>query len=334
LETTGEKLASWTAIIIACIAAAALYFNAPDWSLPVGGTAIATAVLIFVARHQVPNRFSLLRNAVIYGLACFAACLAIFAGVWNGYGDLVKLIIAVTSLVVAIGGFIIFRAYMHALFRVDDVALASSPATLSGHFPRTPPLDDPQSVAFYPDLGKLGALAAFQTLFLLAVLIGIAWLVVSGGWSQQIPIVFCLVLVGPALGYATACSLSRLAGRTPTMVLTKEGIFDGGTLWWTGLGLILWEEMTGFYCSGRGHGGSSFSRRFLVIMLADPKAVRARQSRLRRVLLLLVALESASPVAIPQQLLPMTVEELADQIQLYVERIRRGEVSFQLHDLG
>lgn len=125
--------------------------------------------------------------------------------------------------------------------------------------------------------------------------------------------------------WALAVSIYLLVHRTPAIILNEQGVVDGITLWYSGLGLILWEEILGLATIGKGRPGSFLSQRRLVILVANPAAFRRRQGPFARLLLAIASLDTISPVAIPERLLPITCEELAQQITRYMSALHREE---------
>ena len=111
-------------------------------------------------------------------------------------------------------------------------------------------------------------------------------------------------------------TLYRLAIRKPSLVIGPDGIFDDGSLLWSGVGLIRWDKVLAVFPTTRSSG--RVKQHFLDITVTDLPEIRRRLPLLKR-LALSSTYSRMSQLLIGQSLLESPVDELAQQIDQYVE---------------
>lgn len=105
----------------------------------------------------------------------------------------------------------------------------------------------------------------------------------------------------------------RLLKPTPSVIINREGVFDNASA--LGAGMIRWEEIGTIFIY------KIMDNPFLGIVPVDTETILARQSSIKRFFFRMGKAMSPAPFSIPQGGLPMTVEELLTQIQLYRESL-------------
>lgn len=111
-------------------------------------------------------------------------------------------------------------------------------------------------------------------------------------------------------------TLYRLAIRKPSLVIGPDGIFDDGSLLWSGVGLIRWDKVLAVFPTTRSSG--RVKQHFLDITVTDLPEIRRRLPLLKR-LALSSTYSRMSQLLIGQSLLESPVDDLAQQITQYVE---------------
>lgn len=112
-------------------------------------------------------------------------------------------------------------------------------------------------------------------------------------------------------------TLYRTLIRKPTLVVGPDGILDDGSLLGSGVGLIRWDEILAVYPTTISSSG--IKRRYLVIMVTDFRAIRRRLPLLKRLAFFSNIYASFSRLLIMQTMLETPVDDLAQQIDQYVE---------------
>src|SRR5690349_7810334 len=133
-------------------------------------------------------------------------------------------------------------------------------------------------------------------------------------------------------------TLYRLLIRKASLEIGPDGIFDSGSLLWSGVGLIRWDEILAVFPTTRSSG--RVKQHFLDIMVTDLPEIRKRLPLLKR-LALSSTYSRMSQVLIGQSLLATPVDDLAQQVDQYVathappgwrDRAAEGSVDHQLDD--
>jgi len=157
----------------------------------------------------------------------------------------------------------------------------------------------------YPRRWKLALLACGALAFVLAgLVIGYA-----AGWRPSVLTVVATYAAVPFFGYCFLYLLYRLAVRTPSLVVSAEGILDNATA--LGAGMVRWEEVREVRATSFG------TRRMVVIVPKDEAAILARQNPAKRLLMRANKRLANYVIGIPEDTLPMTREELLDEIKWY-----------------
>jgi hypothetical protein len=101
----------------------------------------------------------------------------------------------------------------------------------------------------------------------------------------------------------------RLLKPAPSVIINEEGIFDNASLF--GAGMIRWEEIESMFIY------KIMDNPFLGIIPVSLETILARQSSIKRFFFKMNKGMTQAPFAIPESVLPMSVEELLAKIQLY-----------------
>lgn len=171
--------------------------------------------------------------------------------------------------------------------------------------------DDGARITVYPNRRSLLVQCAFQGT-LLAVIGAIAWLM--RGSVSIVLVAFCFVFALLALSFLAM--LSRLLIRRPTLVVGPDGIFDHGSLFGTGTGLLRWDEILDVSPLVRPAG--FVTHRYLALLVSDIRTIRTRQSLWKRGALRFTAL-APSTLTIWQGMLDVPITDLVVRISDYAE---------------
>jgi hypothetical protein len=163
----------------------------------------------------------------------------------------------------------------------------------------------------YPRRWKMALLACGALGFVLAgLVIGYA-----AGWRPNLATAIATYVGVPFFGYCFLYLLFRLAIRKPSVVVSAEGVLDNATA--VGAGMIRWEEVREVRATSFG------AQRMVAIVPKDEAAILARQNPARRFLMRTNKRLAGYVVCIPENTLPMTREELLEEIKRY-RRMRRA----------
>ena len=160
-------------------------------------------------------------------------------------------------------------------------------------------------VAIYPKKVKLFGLAMGALLF---VILGfyLAQNRVAMGLSLRTIIIACYVGI-PFSGLCLVYAIYRLLIPKPVVVINYEGIFDNASA--VGAGMLKWEEIADVFAY------DFMGQRMLGIIPVNEEVVLRRQSRLKRVMAKMNKGIAAAPFNIPQQVLPISVDELLCRVE-------------------
>jgi len=163
-------------------------------------------------------------------------------------------------------------------------------------------------VVIYPSKGKL-VLSLLGALAFVAV--GV-WMIIHG-WANQGEsfLILAGLLVLAFFGFCAGYALLRLLVPKPSLVIGPHGLLDNASA--MGAGFITWDEVA--WIKPYQFQGQTF----LGIVPRDLQAVLKRQSAMTRKAMEMNVSMNAAPINIPQSILPMRVEALA---QLIAERYR------------
>lgn len=301
------------AFTLAFSAAVYLHENAAQWELPVAAGSFAVAALLFLALLRVPKRVRWLAGGLGFGFLSVSMAVAIFHG-------LQALVTAIYLLVVL--AFVIASARWRTrvwklIFPLPAVPAAELPRDTYAMLARSALADERTALVIYPSRGKL-----IRTLCLsivaLVVILGTMILAVSllGRRGPQLMLVISAIALLVVLGlYVEGSMLYRIVSKKPSLVVTAGGIVDNATLHATGTGFIRWDEITGMMDIGYRQ------QRSLMVMVANPRAVRARQGFVKRLLLFAFTQGQPSPVKIWAYMLPEAPDEVLTRIQRQIEAI-------------
>lgn len=114
-------------------------------------------------------------------------------------------------------------------------------------------------------------------------------------------------LSAPLFSVPFLYSCYRVLKRSPALIINQEGIFDDASM--LGAGMIRWEEIEQMVIF------NVMNNRFLGIIPVDTQAILARQTSVKRFFLRIGNKPQTPPFAIPEGLLPMSLEELLANIE-------------------
>ncbi len=198
-------------------------------------------------------------------------------------------------------------------------------------------VDEGQQMVIYPDRFRL---LGYALLYLVFVFVAVGFMAgpmagltraVLPPYSLTHPVqavlgacvdVFVGVLV-IMMAVILLFTLYRILIRTPSMIVTKDGIIDHCSLIAGGMGLLRWQEISAIMPLRYGKGQA-----FLIVIPRDPRTVLARRGRLARLFLRSITLPFPNTISLPQWLLPTTVGQVWVQIRrqysatLHAYRIR------------
>ena len=162
-------------------------------------------------------------------------------------------------------------------------------------------------IVVYPSKSKLLGIALAALIFAAAGL----WTGIQG---KEIGLSGLLIFVAAYLGvpFFLGCmvyAIYRVAVPRPSVIINAQGIYDNATL--TGAGMIQWEEIAKIIHY------QYMGQQFLGIIPADIQAVITRQPFLKRMVMRRSMGMVQAPFNIPQNILPMTAEELLARIRRF-----------------
>lgn len=180
--------------------------------------------------------------------------------------------------------------------------------------------DEGQQIVIYPNRLRL---LRYALLYLVSMLLAVGPMV--GFTSAALPPYSLTHPVQAALGACVGAlsgalvvllavlllfTLYRILVRTPSVMVTEDGIIDHCSLIVDGMGLLRWREIAAIL-------PSAYDKRkaFLVVIPHDPRAVLARRGPLARLFLRGITLTLPATISLPQWLLSTTVEQLCTQIR-------------------
>jgi hypothetical protein len=302
------------AFTLAFSAAVYLHENAAQWELPVAAGSFAVAALLFLALLRVPKRVRWLAGGLGFGFLSVSMAVAIFHG-------LQALVTAIYLLVVL--AFVIALARWQTrvwklIFPLPAVPAAELPRDTYAMLARSALADERTALVIYPSRGKLIRTLCLSIVALVVILGGT--MILAVGLLGRPDLLRMLVISAIALLvmlslYVEGSMLYRIVSKKPSLVVTASGIVDNATLHATGMGFIPWDEITGMMDVGHRQ------QRSLMVMVANPRAVRARQGFVKRLLLFAFTQGQPSPVKIWAYMLPEAPDEVLTRIQRQIEAI-------------
>jgi hypothetical protein len=151
-------------------------------------------------------------------------------------------------------------------------------------------------VVIYPKRLKLLGFAAGSLVF---VLLGLYFFAAG----MPLPLVVLTSYLGvPFFGLCFAYAVYRLLVPAPLLVISDEGLYDNASA--VGAGMLRWEEIAELV-------PYEFAKqRFIGVVPVDVGAVIARQPPLKRMMAKMNRGMAGTPFNIPQNMLPMPIEEL------------------------
>jgi hypothetical protein len=160
-------------------------------------------------------------------------------------------------------------------------------------------------VAIYPKKVKLVAIAIGALVFVI-----LGFYVAQNRAPMGLPLWKIVVIsyVGiPFFGLCLVYAIYRLLVPKPAVVISAEGIFDNASA--VGAGMLRWEEIADIFAY------DFMGQRMLGIIPVNEEVVLGRQSRLKRVMAKMNKGIAAAPFNIPQNVLPISIDELFSRVE-------------------
>lgn len=159
-------------------------------------------------------------------------------------------------------------------------------------------------VVIYPSKPKIFFIAAGSLLF-----VALGFYLVNERETMHVPVrvILASYICIPFFGLCFVYALYRLLSPKPSVVITREGIFDNATA--VGAGMLKWEEIAEIYPY------DFMGQRALGIVPRDAEVVMSRQPFIKRTLAKVSRGLVGAPFSIPQNTLPMSVDELLKKIE-------------------
>lgn len=156
-------------------------------------------------------------------------------------------------------------------------------------------------VELYPRRGRVALTAAGAVVF---VLLG-AWLLTFG---EVRPVVAGAAAV-LFFGIVAVLLARRSRDRSPALVIDRDGLHDNASA--LAAGLVPWGQITGIGTL------EVWSQRMLAVQLVDPEPLLARLGPVRGRVARANLQRYGAAVHIPQNMLPITVDEVCAEIQRF-----------------
>jgi hypothetical protein len=160
-------------------------------------------------------------------------------------------------------------------------------------------------VAIYPKKVKLLTIAVGALLFVI-----FGFYLAQNRVAMELALwkVIVISYVGiPFFGLCLVYAIYRLLMPKPAVVISDEGIFDNASA--VGAGMLRWEEIADVFAY------EFMGQRMLGIIPVNEEIVLGRQSRLKRVMAKMNKGIAEAPFNIPQNVLPISVDELLTRVE-------------------
>lgn len=293
------------AMAIAFSAAEYVHENAPQWEAPIAVVSLALAILAAIWYWRVR------RHGWMVSILSVALLLISFmAAYMHGWQIQAYALVLGAIVVVLVGASVSLARFtrdFESVMREAGEELNGDPLFRRETLFR----DDGQRITVYPRWRQLALQCGAQA----AVLTGIGWVLVflrlGDLWPRILIGLFALILL---IVFLT--TLFRLVKRRTSLVVGPDGICDDGTLIWSGVGLIPWDDILTVMPSTRSSGW--VKQHFLAILVSDLPRIRRRLPLVKR-LAFVNTFSGMSQLLIPQSMLDTPVDDLSEQIALYVD---------------
>lgn len=304
-----EGAAMWAIGLLAYFttfpAAVYVHENARVWEGPAVFVSFGLGVLP-VLWYWRTRRFGWVAGALSTMLLLFSFTTALFHG-WQAQASALILVATGVFLVVFFVSMVRLTQRVELVMREVGEELDGDPLFRRETLFR----DDGQRITVYPRRRRLFIRLIAQG----AVLAGTGWGLVflrvdDIGLHIMLGLITCLMV---AVFLAT---LYRLVICRPSLVVGPDGLLDNGTVLWSGVGLIRWDEILTVMPTTRSSGW--VKQHFLSILVADLPRIRKRLPLLKR-LALRNTYSGMSQLLIEQALLETPIGDLDEQIARYVE---------------
>ena len=291
--------------LVAFPAAIYMHENAPQWEALAVFVSLGLGILPALWYWRV-RRHGWAASVLAGLFLTFSFSAALFHGWETQAAALVSVALVLGSVIVVVG---ITRAT-----RLFEAAMRAAGEELNGGDPLIQHAvlfrDDGQRITVYPRRWPLFFTCMGQAVILAGI--GCVFTFLRPDdirvWIELGIFACLLIIFFPVMLY-------RLVIRTPSIVVGPDGILDNGSIIWSGVGLVHWEEILAVYPTTLSSSG--VKRDFLSIMVTDLPAIRRRLSLVKR-LSLRNTYSGMSQLFIMQTMLETPVDALAQQIDQYV----------------
>lgn len=164
-----------------------------------------------------------------------------------------------------------------------------------------------KEIIIYPSKAKLLLIAVGALLFVAG---GIYFAIESESLNLSYWKIVLVSYIGvPFFGLCFIYAIYRLLKPQPSLVINREGIFDNASA--VGAGLIRWQEIAELIPY------SFMGQQFLGIVPVNVDEILARQSCIKRMVVKMNQALVQAPFNIPQNILPISIDELMYTIEGY-----------------
>lgn len=305
IEDIAAYAVAMLAIVIGLPAAVYIHVNAPQWEGPAVFTSLGLGILpaLWYWRFR---RYGWVVAILAAVLLATSLGLALFHG-WETQAMALIIVAAIALAVFIFVGLARLERSFEARMRARGRELNGDPLFRRAVLFR----DDGQRITVYPRRRRLFFMCVGQAAILAALGCAFAFLRVDNPVLWVGLGLLTLILISVFLA-----TLYRLVILRPSLEIGPDGIRDSGSLLWTGVGLVRWDNILAVFPTIRTAGRINY--RYLDIMVSDLPAIRKRLPLLKR-LVLSNTYTHMSQILIGQSLLETPVEALAEQIAQYIE---------------
>jgi len=291
--------------IVASLAVGYVHINAPMWEAPAIFVSLGLGLLPVLWYWRF-RRYGWFVTIISGLLLAFSFGAVLFHG-WEVVAIALVNVAAILLVVFMFANLAHFTRRYESGMRAAGEALNGDPLFRRDVLFR----DDGQRITVYPRRRRLILSCVVQAAILAGIVCVFAFVRTSDPriWISLGLLVCVLIPVFLA-------TLYRLAIRKPSLVVGPDGILDSGTILWSGVGLLRWDEILAVYPTMRSSGW--VKQHFLDIMVADLPTIRRRLPLLKRVALR-STFSGMSQLLVAQMMLETPVDDLAQQVDQYVE---------------
>jgi hypothetical protein len=193
----------------------------------------------------------------------------------------------------------------------------------------------------YPSTKKLTVLLIAQCIGIVFFALACIWVVssppsnttnVASKGSTDFILIVCTIILVTVVAVVAAGTSYRLLVPTPAVTITDEGLIDGCSFIFCGVGLVRWQDMQVAYVTRYSNSPTAvrIKFRYLVIGLRNERKFFAQQSpAIQRLHRLFTFLMLSHFLLIPQYMLSWTVDGVLGSLQTRYEAQRAKDTHLQ-----